>query len=185
MTTDGKKPDAPDAKMGKPKAPPPPTLTRLAGDAEVESIDGPVAIGGMVGKFVPVLTRLRDGALGFRMMREVREVEPAGRVVRVVDASGRAVRVGASHVFFRSDGREVRAGDLAPGDTLEAGWTYPAGYVLPDAAEYGAEARGRAWEPVVRVASIEPAGDEPLFGFTVNETRNYFLTFGARSRAQR
>ena len=94
MTTDGKIPGAADAKLGKPKAPPPPTMTRLAADAEVESIDGPVAIGGMVGKFVPVLTRLADGQLGFRMMREVREVEATGRILRVVDAGGRAVRVG-------------------------------------------------------------------------------------------
>lgn len=185
MTTDEKKTGAADAKMGKPKAPPPPTLTRLAADAEVESIDGPVAIGGMVGKFVPVLTRLPDGALGFRMMREIREVEASGRILRIVDVSGRAVRVGEGHVFLRADGREARASELAPGDALEAGWTYPAGYVLPDAPEYGAESRGRAWEPTVRVAAIEPAGSGPLFGFTVNETRNYFLTFGARSRAQR
>lgn len=185
MTTDGNQPGAGDAKMGKPKAPPPPTLTRLATDAQVESIDGPVAIGGMVGKFVPVLTRLPDGALGFRMMREVREVEPSGRILRIVDTGGRSVRVGVEHVFCRADGREVRARELSPGDVLEAGWTYPAGYVVPDAEEYGAEARGRAWEPVVRVAAVEPAGEGPLFGFTVNETRNYFLTFGARSRAQR
>jgi len=184
MTTDEKKPATSDAKMGKPKAPPPPTLTRLAGDAEVESIDGPVAIGGMVGKFVPVLTRLRDGALGFRMMREIREVESSGPILRVVDEGGREVRVGTGHVFVLADGREVRASELAPGAALEAGWTYPAGYVLPDAPEYGS-ARGRTWEPVVRVARVEPAGEGPLFGFTVNETKNYFLTFGARSRAQR
>ena len=139
----------------------------------------------MVGKFLPVLTRVGDGSLGFRMMREVRQVEPAGRILRIVNAEGQSVRVGVGHVFVRADGKDVRAGDLVAGDRLEAGWTYPPGYVLPEADEYAAPARGRSWEPVIVVAAIESSGEEPLFGFTVNETRNYFLTFGARSRAQR
>ncbi len=185
MTTDGNIIAPADPKLGKPKAPPPPTLTRLAGDAQVESIDGPLEIGGMVGKFLPVLTRVGDGSLGFRMMREVRQVEPAGRILRIVNAEGQSVRVGVGHVFVRADGKDVRAGDLVAGDRLEAGWTYPPGYVLPEADEYAAPARGRSWEPVIVVAAIESSGEEPLFGFTVNETRNYFLTFGARSRAQR
>ena len=124
MTTDGNTIAPADPKLGKPKAPPPPTLTRLAGDAQVESIDGPLEIGGMVGKFLPVLTRVGDGSLGFRMMREVRQVEPAGRILRIVNAEGQSVRVGVGHVFVRADGKDVRAGDLVAGDRLEAGWTY-------------------------------------------------------------
>jgi hypothetical protein len=34
------------------------------------------------------------------------------------------------------------------------------------------------------VCSIEPAGRGPVFGGSVRETKSYFLTFGALSRAQ-
>jgi len=166
----------------KPK--PPVTLTRLSGTALVETIDGPVPVIKLVGKAMPVLTRFRDGALGFRMMREVREVEPTAAVLELVNADGQVVAVGADHVFVRSDGREVRARDLLAGDRLEQGWSYPPGYDVPVAEEYAAAVRGRAWDPAVVVAAIRPAGEGPLFGCTVNETKSFFLTFGARCRAQ-
>jgi hypothetical protein len=171
---------SPDAK---PKPAPPPTFSRLAGDALVETIDGPVEVVKLVGKAAPVLTRFHGGALGFRMMREVREVGH-GALVAIVNADGQRVCVGLEHVFVRADGREVRAGDLVPGDRLDAGWTYPAGYELPDAPEYASGQRGRPWDAAVVVAAVDPAGEGPLFGGSVNETKSYYLTFGARCRAQ-
>ena len=48
-----------------------PTLTRLAGEALVETIDGPVEIVKLVGKVMPVLTRFEGGELGFRMMTQI------------------------------------------------------------------------------------------------------------------
>lgn len=165
------------------KPPASPTLTRLAGDALVETIDGPVELVKLVGKVMPVLTRFRDGSLGFRMMREIRQIE-IGPQIELENSDGQCVRVGSQHVFVRSGGAEVRAADVAPGDHLEPGWNYPSGYVVPDAPEYARDLRGRPWAPAIVIAAIRAAGEGPLFGFSVNETKSYFLTFGARCRAQ-
>jgi hypothetical protein len=166
----------------KPK--PPPTLSRLAGDALVETIDGPVEIVKLVGKATPVMTRMPDGSIGFRMLREVRELEPEADLLELRNADGQVVRTGADHVFVRADGGEVRARDLRPGDQLRAGWTYPAGYVPPDAAEYAPRLRGKAWAAVVEIAASASAGRGPVFGFSVNQTKCCYLTFGALCRAQ-
>lgn len=176
--------DAPKA-PAQPKAPPAPSLSRLAPDALVESIDGPVEVGSLVGKFTPVLTRMPDGSLGFRMMREIREVEAAAPRLEIGNADGQVVRVGLDHVFVRDDGREVRAADLVAGDRLRTGWTYPAGYQPPDAPEYAVGSRGRPWVAAVTVESIRQADVGPLVAVSVKETKNYFLTFGAGCRAQR
>jgi hypothetical protein len=167
-----------------PKPSPGPTLTRLASDALIETIDGPVEVDKLAGKAMPVLTRFPDGSLGFRMMREIRLVEPNGAMVELENGDGQTVRVGVAHVFVRSDGREVPAGDLAPGDRLEAGWSYPPGYELPDEQEYAAGVRGHPWKAAVMIVSVRPAGAGPLYGGSVNQTKGFFLTFGARCRAQ-
>lgn len=172
------------AAAGKPKAPPAPSLSRLAADALVESIDGPVEIGTLIGKFTPVLTRMANGTLGFRMMREIREVDASAPRLEIENGDGQVVRVGLDHVFVREDGREIRAEQLAVGDRLEASWSYPAGYVPPDAGEYAAAARGVPWVPAVTIASIRQVDVGPLIAVSVNETRAYYLTFGARCRAQ-
>lgn len=167
----------------KPKPPPPPTLSRLAADALVETIDGPVEIVKLVGKIMPVLTRFRDGALGFRMMREIRQLED-GDLYELVNGDEQRVHLGAEHVLVRDDGTEVRVGELQPGAALEPGWTYVAGYTPPDAPEYARGARGAPWRHAVIVTAVTPVGRGPLYGFSVNETKRYFLTFGAMSRAQ-
>lgn len=161
-----------------------PTLTRLAGEALVETIDGPVEIVKLVGKVMPVLTRFEGGELGFRMMTQIRELEPEAAVLRVTNGDGQSLRVGLDHVFVRDDGSEVRAADLEVGDRLDSGWSYPEGYELPDAGEYAQGVRGAAWSPSVVVASIDEDQPGPLYGFSVKETKSYYLTFGARSRAQ-
>jgi hypothetical protein len=92
--------------------------------------------------------------------------------------------VGTDHVFVTEGGAEVRAGDLPRGARLESGWSYPAGYQVPDAEEYSGDVRGRAWETPVVVQSSEAAGRGPVFGASVSGTKSYFLTFGARCRAQ-
>jgi hypothetical protein len=168
----------------KPKPPAPATRTRLAAEALVETIDGPVRIVELVGKAIPVLTRFRDGNLGFRMLREVRAVEPAAPLLEVTNQDGQIVAVGLEHVFVRSDGSEVRAGDLEIGEKLEPGWSYPSGYGIPAAPEYGSPVRGRPWQQAVVVTATRPLGEGALYGFSVNETKTYFLTFGARCRAQ-
>jgi hypothetical protein len=167
----------------KPKPPPPPTLSRLAEDALVETIDGPVEIVKLVGKVMPVLTRFRDGALGFRMMREIRRLED-GDVYELVNSDEQRVRLGGEHVVIADDGAEVQVRGLKAGARLEPSWTYVAGYAPPNAPEYSPAARGRPWPRAVLVESVAPVGRGALFGFSVNETKRYFLTFGALSRAQ-
>src|SRR5437868_4162432 len=94
----------------KPKPPPKPTLSRLAEDALVETIDGPVEIVKLVGKVMPVLTRFPDGVLGFRMMREIRQLDD-GDVIELVNGDEQRVRLGAEHVLIREDGSEVLVRD--------------------------------------------------------------------------
>lgn len=168
----------------KAKPPPPPTLTQLSPEALVETIDGPVRIVELVGKVMPVLTRAPGKPFGFRMMREIRQLAEAVPLLRLRNDEGQEVVVGADHVFVRMDGSEVRAGDLRTGERLAQSWTYDAGYLLPDAEEYAAGRRGQEWVAGVHVRSVEPAGEGPVIGLSVNETKAYYLTFGARCRAQ-
>ncbi len=168
----------------KPKKPVLPTLTRLAADSLVETIDGPVEIVKLVGKVMPVLTRFSDGKFGFRMMTQIRELEPEADLLRLTNADGQVLRVGADHVFIRAGGQEARAGELAEGDELDCGWSYPPGYELPNAEEYAEGARGKAWNSPVVAAKIDSGDRGPLYGATVKETKAYYLTFGAQSRAQ-
>ena len=163
---------------------PPPTLSRLAGDALVETIDGPVEIVKLVGKVMPVMTRMPDGTIGFRMLREVREVEADADLLALRNADGQIVRVGLEQVFVGADGREVRARELRPGDRLRTGWTYPDGYVPPDAGEYAPRLRSQPWVGVVEISASASAGRAPVFGFSVNQTKCCYLTFGALCRAQ-
>jgi hypothetical protein len=168
----------------KPKPPPAPTLSRLAPAALVETIDGPVQIVSLVGKVMPVLTRFADGTLGFRMMREIRLIEEDAPQVVLTNTDGQSVQVGVDHVLVDLAGNEVRAGDLAPGAQLEPSWSYPREYVVPDAPEYAPEVRGRQWPRAVIIHSVESAGRGQVYGFSVNQTKSYFLTFGSLSRAQ-
>jgi len=167
----------------KPKPPPPPTLSRLAADALVETIDGPVEIVKLAGKVMPVLTRFQDGALGFRMMTAIRQLED-GELFDLTNVDEQRVRLGGDHVLVREDGSEVRVRDVRPGERLHPGWTYVTGYTPPDAPEYAATVRGRPWDRAVVVTAIRSVGTGAQFGFSVNETKRYFLTFGAMSRAQ-
>lgn len=159
-------------------------MTRLAADALIETIDGPMEIVKLVGKTIPVLTRFSAGELGFRMMSQVREIAPEVPLVRIRNADGQVVVVGADHVFVDASGRDVRAGGVAPGVGLESGWTYPAGYAIPDAEEYSSAVRGNAWSTPVVVLTREDAGSGPVYGGSVAGTKSFFLTFGARCRAQ-
>jgi hypothetical protein len=159
-------------------------MSRLSAGALVETIDGPVQIVELVGKVMPIFTKLVGGILGFRMMREIRMLAEDAPLLLLTNTDGQTVRVGSDHVFIRSDGQEARAEALRPGDVLETGWTYPQGYVVPDAPEYDPLLRGKPFAPGVVIESIAPAGRGEVFGFSVNETKRYFLTFGALCRAQ-
>ena len=87
-------------------------------------------------------------------------------------------------MFVRASGEEVRARELAEGDELASGWSYPVEYEVPDAEEYAGDVRGKTWNPAVVVRAIETGERGPLYGASVKETKSYYLTFGAQSRAQ-
>lgn len=167
-----------------PKKPPPPSRSRLAGNALVETIDGPTPILTLVGKVMPVTTRFPDGRLGFRMMINIREISPDESLITLRNEDGQSVTVGVEHQFLQADGNAIAATDVVVGTELDAGWSYPAGYVIPDAPEYAAHLRGKPFAKPIRVVSVEDGGRGPVYGATVKQTASYYLTFGACSLAQ-
>ena len=171
-------------KPKQPKKPILPTCSRLAAEALVETIDGPVQIIKLVGKVMPVLTRFPGGKLGFRMMTQIRELEAEAELIRLTNGDGQVVRVGVDHVFLRADGQQMRASELVGEDLLDSSWSYPEGYAIPNAPEYSEEVRATAWKTPVVIRRVERGETGPLYGATVKETKSYYLTFGARSRAQ-
>jgi hypothetical protein len=159
-------------------------MTRLAADSLIETIDGPMEIVKLIGKTIPVLTRFSGGELGFRMMTQVREIAPEAPLIRLRNGDGQVVVVGTDHVFLDAAGRAVRAADLPAGACLDSSWTYPEGYSIPDAEEYASAVRGRSWSTPVVVLTREDVGSGPVYGASVSGTKSFFLTFGARCRAQ-
>ena len=171
-------------KAKKPKKPPPPTRSRLSGSALVETIDGPVEILTLVGKVMPVTTRFSDGTIGFRMMINIREIAAEAPLLKFRNQDGQSVVVGAEHVFVAADGSPITADAVEEGTELASGWSYPEGYVVPDAPEYAEHLRGKTFTNTTRVTGRVGAGVGPVYGATVKETASYFLTFGACSFAQ-
>ncbi len=133
---------------------------------------------------MPVLTRFPDGRLGFRMMTQIRKLQVEEDFVELVRRGLPRLRLGAGQVVYTADFRQVAAGKLRPGDRLEPGWSYPDGYSIPDLPEYDAVARGKDWQSAIAIDLVLPAGRGTVIAVTVKETASYFLTHGARCRAQ-
>lgn len=150
----------------------------LTGESLIESVDGPVAIGGLAGKSVTVMTRLPDGRIGFRLFSKIAVAASAVPILRVTFDNGLSVTVDHGHVFYGRDGAERPVTSLAPGDLLDSFAYYPEGYVFrrkDGAMQTSAGA--------VAIASIEPAGVADVFGGIVRETGSYFVTAGVRCKA--
>jgi hypothetical protein len=150
----------------------------MSGDSEIETVDGPVAIGTLVGKRMPVLTRLPDGRVGFRLMTGIERAGEGVPVVRVTFDNGQSVVVDPEHVFYRKGMEECATRSLQAGDILETSFHFPEGYEL--------ERSDGSHEPsagAVRVAGIEDAGTADVFTGAVNETASYFTSAGALCKA--
>lgn len=150
----------------------------LSGESLIETVDGPVAIGGLVGKSITVMTRLPNGRVGFRLFSKIAVTAAAVPVLRVVFDNGQSVVVDEGHVFYAAGLIERPVRMLAPGELLDSSAHYPAGYVyrrLDGSTEVSAGA--------VAVASVEPAGTADVFGGIVNETGRYFVTAGVLCKA--
>jgi hypothetical protein len=150
----------------------------LSGESLIETVDGPVAIGGLVGKSITVMTRLPNGRLGFRMFSKIALTASGVPVVRVTFDNGQAVVVDEGHVFYAADRVERPVATLVSGELLDSSTHYPAGYVYRRLDGTTAVSAG-----AVAVAAIEPAGTADVFGGLVNETGCYFLTAGVLCRA--
>jgi hypothetical protein len=151
--------------------------TALTAETLVEAIDGPAKVGALEGKSMPILTRLPNGKLGFRMMGKFVKAPSASPVVRVTFENGQDVRVGRDQVFFRKDMVEVAAGELRPGDALVPSWDYRDGYRPPDLPEQ------RPADGALRVVAVAPEGEAEIFSAPIRETGRFFLTCGVMLKA--
>lgn len=149
----------------------------LAADALIEAIDGPVAVGTLEGKSIPVLTRFPDGRIGFRMMGKFAKAPAPAPVLKVTFENGKSVRVGMDQVFLKKPATPVKAADLKPGDGIELCWDYRDGYRPPDL-----EGR-RPADRTLLVESVAPDGEAETFGAPIRETGVFFLHCGAMLKA--
>jgi hypothetical protein len=152
-------------------------MASLTADALVEAIDGPTPVGTLEGKSMPILTRLPNGALGFRIMGKFAKSAAPEPIFRVTFENGQSVRVGAGQVFFKKGMTEVAVKDLAAGDPLEPSWDYRDGYKPPDLPER------RSADGTLRVAAVTPEGEAETFSAPIRETGRFFLTCGALCKA--
>ena len=150
----------------------------LTAEGLLETVDGPVAIGGLVGKSTAVMTRFPDGRIGFRLLTKIAVTASAVAVVRVSFDNGQSVVVDAGHAFYAPGGVERPVTALAPGEPLDSFAHFPAGYVYRRNDGSTATSVG-----AVCVAAVEPAGTADVFGGVVNETGRYFVTAGVLCKA--
>lgn len=143
----------------------------ITGDSLIETVEGPMPMGKLVGKSMPVLTRLPNGQLGFRRIKAKKTGEQVP-VVRITLNNQQTVTAAADHVFYKKGTQEtVLAGDLKVEEKLEPSWIFPEGYVSPYRPDSPSEG-------CYRVVRVEPAGSADVFNGTVNETHGYYLTCG-------
>jgi hypothetical protein len=152
-------------------------MTHLTADALIEAIDGPTVVGSLEGKSMPILTRLPNGKLGFRIMGKfAKSASPAG-ILCVTLENGQSIRVGGEQVFFRNGLEDVRAAELAPGDGLEPSWDYRDAYRPPDLS-----AR-RSADGTIRVVGVVADGEAETFTAPIRETGKFFATCGVLLKA--
>jgi hypothetical protein len=150
----------------------------LAGDSLIETVDGPLAIASLVGKSMPVLTRLPGPRLGFRLMTKIACTANGVAVVRVTFDNGLHVVVDRGHVFYARDLVERPTAELQPGELLDTSFHFP-----PDYEFRREDGTTEASAGSVRVRSIEDAGTADVFTGLVNESGCYFATAGALCKA--
>jgi ribonucleotide reductase alpha subunit len=94
----------------------------LAGETLVAVADGRVAVSikqlAEEDKDVPVYCRSDKGQVTIRMMRHPRVTGYNKKLLKVIVEGNHFVRVTEDHKFVCSDGREIMAKDLKPGDSL-------------------------------------------------------------------
>jgi hypothetical protein len=150
----------------------------LTGESLIETVDGSVAIGGLAGKSITVMTRLPNGRIGFRPFSKIAVTATGVAVVRVTFDNGQSIVVDESHVFYAEGRIERPVGALVPGELLDSSAHFPKGYVYRRMDGSTAVSAG-----AVAVASVEPAGVADVYGGVVNETGAYFVSAGVLCKA--
>ena len=150
----------------------------LAGGSLIETVDGPLAVASLVGKSMPVLTRLPGRRLGFRLMTKIACTANGVPVVRVTFDNGQQVIVDRAHIFYAHEMVERPVESLVVGETLDTSFHFPPGYEFRR-MDGTIEASAGA----VRVQSIDDAGTADVFTGLVNETGCYFATAGVLCKA--
>ena len=145
----------------------------ISGESLIETVDGPLAIITLVGKPMPVLTRLPNGQIGFRLTTKIACTATGVAVLRVSIDNGQSVVVDRGHVFYGPGMVERPVESLAVGEVLDTSFHFPAGYVFRRMDGTTETSAGG-----VRVSKIEDAGTADVFGGIVNETHCYFVTAG-------
>ena len=152
-------------------------MASLAGDAQVEAIDGPNVVGALEGKSMPILTRLPNGKIGFRMMGKFLKGAAPAPILKVTLENGESVRVGHDQIFFKEGMVETPAAELKAGDPLIPVWHYKAGYTPPDLPDL------RPSDATLRVKEVAADGEAELFHAPIRETGIFFLTVGPLCKA--
>jgi hypothetical protein len=150
----------------------------LAGDSLIETVDGPLTIASLVGKSMPVLTRLPGNRLGFRLMTKIACTATGVPVVRVTFDNGLHVIVDRGHVFYARDMVERPMAALQIGELLDTSFHFPPGYEFRRM-----DGTTEASTGSVRVQAIDDAGSADVFTGLVNESGCFFATAGALCKA--
>lgn len=150
-------------------------VTGVVAGTLVEAVDGPAAIEELVGKGMPVLTRLAAGGRGFRILSKITASEERVPVVRLGLDNGRTVEVAAEQLVYNAAGTPVRALDLRPGDRLLASFHYPPGYRIRDGGAPHAGDEGKAG---IAVLSVEAGPQSFVYRGSVRDTGCMFLSTG-------
>jgi hypothetical protein len=149
----------------------------LAGESLIETVDGPLAIATLVGKSMPVLTRLPGGQVGFRLMTKIACTASGVALLRVTFDNGQTVVVDGGHVFYAPGRVERPVESLVAGETLDSSFHFPAGYTFRKMDGTTEVSAGG-----VRVQGVAAAGAGDVFGGAINETHAYFVTAGVLCR---
>ena len=147
-------------------------------DSLIETVDGPVAIATLVGKSMPVLTRLPEHRIGFRLMTKIACVGTGVPLLTVTFDNGLGITVDHAHVFYAPGDVERPVTALEVGELLDTSYHFPRGYQF-------ARMDGTTEISVggVRVQGISDAGTGDVFTGVVNETACYFATAAALCKA--
>lgn len=151
----------------------------LASDAPLLAPEGPLPVGKLVGKTVPVLGRGPNGRLRFHLVGEIRLVAESAPVWKVALENGRFFRAGSEQVVFDPEEKPVRLSDVRPGADLFPAYAYPRGYrYRTDEGEEKISTGG------IRVVEIGPDGSAPVYAVRLRTGDRFFLDCGILCAAE-